>query len=141
MRGVVPTSLRRRVATRASGCCAYCRSSERLMGIAFEIDHIVPRSAGGATDFDNLCLSCPACNRHKATRIQAVDPDSGALVPLFHPNRESWSHHFRWFNDGVEIVGLTATGRATLQALRMNRPGLVQARRYWIALGLHPPEE
>jgi hypothetical protein len=37
------------------------------------------------------------------------------------------------------VVGLTATGRATIEALRINRPVLVQMRRYWVALGLHPP--
>ncbi len=28
--------------------CEYCRSSERVSGIALEVDHIVPRSRGGA---------------------------------------------------------------------------------------------
>ena len=140
MSGGVPSLLRRQVAARAGGLCAYCRSTERLMGITFEIDHIAPISAGGKTDLNNLCLSCPSCNRHKAARTQALDPDSGELVPLFHPNRQSWAEHFQWIDDGVQIAGLTAIGRATLQALHLNRPGLVQTRRYWIVLGLHPPE-
>ena len=40
---------------------------------------------------------------------------------------------------GVQVIGMTSTGRATVQALQLNRPVLVQTRRYWIALGLHPP--
>lgn len=141
MSGGVPSFLRRQVTAKAAGWCAYCRSAERLMGIAFEIDHITPISAGGETDVDNLCLSCPSCNRHKAARTQAYDPDSGELVPLFHPNHQLWAEHFQRINGGVQITGLTAIGRATVHALHLNRPGLVQARRYWIVLGLHPPEE
>ena len=38
------------------------------------------------------------------------------------------------------LIGLTPAGRATVALLRMNRPVLVQMRRYWIALGLHPPQ-
>jgi len=32
-----------------------------------------------------------------------------------------------------------SAGRATIALLRMNRPVLMQMRRYWVALGLHPP--
>jgi hypothetical protein len=141
MSAAIPSSLRSQVAARDAGCCAYCRSTERLMGIAFEIDHIVPKAAGGETSFDNLCVSCPTCNRRKAARTQAIDPESGTAAPLFHPNRQSWSDHFRWINQGVQVIGVTPTGRATVQALHLNRTGLVQTRRYWIVLGLHPPED
>lgn len=141
MSTAVPAPLRSQVVERAKGCCAYCRSTEQLMGVAFEIDHIVPRAVGGETSFDNLCVSRQSCNRHKAARIAAFDARTGASVPLFHPNTQSWSAHFRWSGDGTEIIGLTATGRATVQALNLNRPKLVQTRHYWIALGLHPPTD
>jgi hypothetical protein len=39
----------------------------------------------------------------------------------------------------TEVIGLTSVGRATIKALQMNRPVIVQLRRYWVALGLHPP--
>lgn len=29
------------------------------MGVTFEVDHIIPRQVGGATQLDNLCFSCP----------------------------------------------------------------------------------
>jgi 5-methylcytosine-specific restriction endonuclease McrA len=61
------------------------------MGVTFEIDHIVPRSAGGETRAKNLCLSCPPCNRHKAARLGARDPKSGEEVSLYHPNNQAWS--------------------------------------------------
>jgi len=48
--------------------------------------------------------------------------------------------HFAWSERGKELKGLTAIGQATIEALRMNRPVLVQARAMWINLGEHPPQ-
>jgi hypothetical protein len=107
-----------------------------MMGVAFEIDHIIPSSAGGRAKFDNLCLSCPTCNRHKAKRLSARDPLSGRVVALFHPTRDIWSHHFAWSADRVRILGLTPTGRATAEALRFNRPAMTLLRHYWRATGV-----
>ena len=39
------------------------------------------------------------------------------------------------------MVGRTATGRATVEALQLNRDELVEARELWIAAGWHPPED
>jgi hypothetical protein len=38
-------------------CCAYCRTAEHLTVVTFEYEHIVPRSAGGQTELENLCIS------------------------------------------------------------------------------------
>ncbi len=107
-----------------------------MMGVAFEIDHIIPSSAGGRAKFDNLCLSCPTCNRHKAKRLSARDPLSRRIVTLFHPRRDIWSDHFAWSADRARILGLTPTGRATAEALRFNRPAMTLLRRYWRATGV-----
>jgi hypothetical protein len=40
----------------------------------------------------------------------------------------------------VEILGKTATGRATAKALKLNRPQLVVARQAWVLWGIHPPQ-
>ncbi len=131
--------LRDQVRDNAAGRCAYCQSAEELMGIEFEIDHIIPESAGGGTAIDNLCRCCPTCNRHKAARMTALDPQSRNETPLFHPLGQTWQQHFAWSDDGTRVLGLTAIGRATVEALHMNRPVLMQLRRYWVALNLHPP--
>ena len=136
----IPVHLRRRVLADAGGRCAYCQSPEELMGVTFEIDHIIPRSAGGDKSPENLCVTCPTCNRHKAARLTAHDPASGDEVPLFHPLKQVWTEHFKWSNDGTQVVGLTPVGRATVEALQVNRPVIVQLRRYWVALSLHPPD-
>jgi len=107
-----------------------------MMGVTFEIDHIIPSSAGGRAKFDNLCLSCPTRNRHKAKRLSARDPLSGRPVTLFHPRRAVWSHHFGWSADRARILGLTSTGRATVEALHFNRPAMTLLRHYWRATGV-----
>ena len=38
----------------------------------------------------------------------------------------------------MELAGLTATGRATIAMLRMNRTQLVRVRLLWVQLGQHP---
>jgi len=81
------------------------------------------------------------CNDYKGDCIEAVDPVTGELVKLFDPRHQRWGEHFAWNEQGDEIVGRTAIGRATVAALRLNRPFLVQARRVWVKAGEHPPKD
>jgi hypothetical protein len=129
---LIPIRLRELVVARDAGRCAFCRCAEKLMGVTFEIDHVVPRAAGGATTVDNLCLCCPTCNR-------VLDPMSGESVALFHPIRDAWEEHFEWEDGATLVAGRTAAGRAMVEALQMNRPAMVALRRYWAATGHHPP--
>ncbi|HVG08313.1 MAG TPA: hypothetical protein VNM67_11445 [Thermoanaerobaculia bacterium] len=66
---------------------------------------------------------------------------SGEIVPLFHPRRDRWNDHFIWSHDFTRVVGLTPEGRATVEALQLNRPGLVNLRRALFRCGEHPPQE
>jgi hypothetical protein len=47
-------------------------------------------------------------------------------VPVFNPRREGWRDPFRW--EAVRNVGVTAIGRATAEALQMNRPRILEIR-------------
>lgn len=136
----IPGQLQRQVREAFTNRCAYCQTAEDLQVATFEIEHIIPRSLGGDTVFENVCLACPTCNRCKSDRTTSLDPQSGTDVPLFHPQQESWHDHFQWSADATEIVPLTSTGRATVTALRMNRPQLKRVRRMWVAMGEHPPD-
>lgn len=137
----VPEALRNAVRERAQGRCEYCLTSEALSGIRCQTDHIIPRSRGGTTTADNLCLACAACNGHKHARTHTIDPESGAEVPLFDPRRQRWSEHFAWSADGIEIIGRTPTGRATVAALRLNDALIEGARSLWAGMGVHPPRD
>lgn len=137
----IPPALRQVVAERSRHRCSYCLTPEDIVGAQFTIDHIIPESLGGATTPDNLCLACWSCNLIKHDRIAALDPETDVMVRLFHPRTQDWSKHFVWQADGLLIVGLTPTGRATVNALKLNRAPLVNARRLWIEAGWHPPSE
>jgi hypothetical protein len=50
-----------------------------------------------------------------------------------------WEAHFVWNEDFVTMVGLTPTGRATIERLQLNREGVVNLRRVLRAINQHPP--
>lgn len=135
----ISPALRRAIGDYFQHRCCYCLTPEHVLGAELTIDHIVPQALGGASTEDNLCLACWRCNLLKGTRIAAVDPETGDAVRLFNPRTQTWTDHFMWQADGLLIVGLTPTGRATVAALRLNRVVLVNARRLWIEAGWHPP--
>lgn len=105
------------------------------------IDHIIPEAGGGETMQENLCVACHSCNEFKGAQVEVQDPQTGQRVRLFHPGRQLWTEHFRWSEDGTNIIGLTPAGRATVAALNMNHPAIVEARRCWVRVGWHPLRE
>jgi hypothetical protein len=137
-RSAIPRALRDAVFERDRGRCQYCGLSQFGHGATFHINHVVPRSKGGATAIENLVLQCPNCSLHKADRVTAVDPIGGLAVPLLHPLRDAWSEHIRVECDG-SCAGLSAVGRATVSALGMNDPIPRLARLCQLALGIIRP--
>lgn len=128
---------RAEVTARAGHRCEYCHLPTRGQVAAFPIDHVIPRNAGGTTALDNLALTCPHCNAHKWTAVTEVDPDTGQPVRLFHPRQDVWDEHFAWAVGG-EIAARTAVVRATVTALRMNDPDMIELRTLLAELGLFP---
>lgn len=131
--------MRQQVVMRARERCEYCQTQQAIV-VAMEIDHILPQSAGGKTTLDNLALACVGCNAFKLDFQTGIDSQTSEEAPLFHPRKQSWSEHFRWSEDGLRVVGLTAVGRATISRLRINRDAVVEARRRWVEAGWHPPQ-
>lgn len=103
----------------------------------FHVDHVIPIAAGGKTVLENLALACVSCSLRKAARQKVIDPETGNEVPIYKPRHDIWRQHFRW--DGLYLIGLTTTGRATVETLAMNRPIIVAIRQEETALGRHPP--
>jgi hypothetical protein len=133
----ISTALRQRVIQRARGRCEYCGLAQAGQEGTFHIDHVIPIVAGALTVEDNLALACVSCSLRKGARQQAQDPETNQLAPLFSPRRDSWGEHFGW--DGVWVFGRTATGRATVAALALNRPVIVAIRSEEVLFGRHPP--
>lgn len=135
MKGI-PAKLRRLVRARAQDRCEYCQLSQAGQEAAFHIDHIVPRADGGRTTSGNLALACVSCSLRKEARRSAVDPATGRILALFHPRRQLWPEHFRW--DGAVLIALTATGRATIAGLKLNRPLILAIREEEMKRRRHP---
>ncbi len=132
----IPVDLRRRVIERADNRCEYCGLSQLGQVATFHIDHVIPRSADGETSLDNLALACVSCSLRKGPRQIVTEVETGRMVPIFNPRTDRWHEHFRW--EGVLLIGLTASGRATTAALALNRPLMLEIRREEVLLGRHP---
>jgi len=130
---------RQEITQRAQGRCEYCRCPEYIGTQAFSVEHILPRDKGGNSDLGNLALSCQGCNNRKHISTEAPDPLTKDLAPLFHPRQESWRDHFGWSDDFSRVLGLTPTGRATVERLQLNREEVVRFRRVLYTVGEHPP--
>jgi hypothetical protein len=133
----VPVPLGRLVRARAAECCEYCLVPERLTLATHWVDHVVAEKHGGRTEEGNLALSCVLCNQHKGSDLTSIDPDTGAITPLFHPRRDRWADHFRLV--GARIEPLTPTGRVTVRLLQLNHPDRIEERELMLGLDLRPP--
>lgn len=130
--------VRTEVTARANYKCEYCLSPEKFAVSGFSIEHVIPRSKGGQTSVENLALSCQQCNNHKYIAVEAIDSVTEKLFPLFSPRQDDWSKHFSWDYQYLRIVGLTGTGRATVERLKLNRASLINLRELLFANELHP---
>ena len=135
----IPAAVQRRIRIVAGNRYGYCRSPQRLLPWELAMEHIVPAAHGGTHAEENLWLSCRACNSFKGTATHGRDPVTNRRVRLFNPRRQKWSRHFMWSPDGIQIIGLTASGRATIIGLKLNNIFALTARREWVAAGWHPP--
>lgn len=74
-------ALRRRITRRAvfardDWTCQYCGRTGSLT-----MDHVVPRSKGGGTSWDNVVTCCAGCNRRKGDKL----PDQAGMKPRKRP--------------------------------------------------------
>ena len=135
----VSKALRQQVTERASYCCEYCKTQERLIGMPLVIDHILPTSLGGGNVLNNLAAACYRCNEFNGARTCGRDPLSGKTIDLFHPRIQLWVDHFIWTDEGFYVKGKTDVSRATVETLRMNNAYVTESRKIWIAEDWHPP--
>jgi 5-methylcytosine-specific restriction endonuclease McrA len=57
---------RRAVFARDGWTCQYCGARSNLT-----VDHVIPRSKGGSSSWDNIVASCAPCNRRKGDHLPA----------------------------------------------------------------------
>lgn len=133
--------LRRQVIEESNYRCEYCKTPSQLTGIPLIMEHILPKSLGGSDDRSNLAASCYRCNEFKGAKTDAIDPETKQLVPLFNSRTQVWTDHLIWTNGGTHMIGVTATGKATVIALRLNNDNVVEARAIWIEFSWHPSSQ
>lgn len=72
---------RRTVLARDMYTCQYCGTQPGRTELT--IDHVVPRSRGGGTNWENVVAACGPCNRRKGNRT----PEEAAMRLLTMPGR------------------------------------------------------
>lgn len=76
---------RHNVYARDHDTCQYC--GRRLPRSELNLDHVVPRSQGGLSTWDNVVCSCHACNRRKGGNT----PQQAGIRLLKRPVRPAWT--------------------------------------------------
>lgn len=74
-----PAFTRFNVFLRDRFACQYCNDAPGTSELTF--DHVIPRSRGGLTSWDNVVAACSACNLAKANLL----PDECGMVPARAP--------------------------------------------------------
>jgi 5-methylcytosine-specific restriction endonuclease McrA len=90
------TFSRRNIFKRDHYVCQYC--GDQLGGEDLTIDHILPRSRGGASSWENCVLACLACNKQKADRT----PEEAKMKLRKPPVRPKWNPLFVAHNVRIE---------------------------------------
>jgi 5-methylcytosine-specific restriction endonuclease McrA len=72
---------RRAVFARDRWTCQYCGHERGNL----TVDHVIPRSKGGASTWDNIVTCCAPCNRRKGDRL----PRQANMVPSRKPRTPS----------------------------------------------------
>jgi 5-methylcytosine-specific restriction endonuclease McrA len=87
---------RRNIFIRDHYTCQYCGRTPKEDDLT--IDHIIPKSRGGRTVWENVVLACTTCNTAKGSRL----PAECNMQPIRIPKRPSWItalHHVHMDED------------------------------------------
>jgi 5-methylcytosine-specific restriction endonuclease McrA len=99
----VPTSVvtfsRRNLFKRDRFTCQYCGAQPGTEELT--IDHLLPRSRGGTTSWENCVLACVTCNKRKADRT----PEHARMTLRKRPARPVWKPIYA--DHGMKIASWT----------------------------------
>lgn len=70
---------------RDNNTCQYC--GRRLPRTELNLDHVIPRSRGGSSTWENVVCSCHACNRRKGGKT----PEEASMLLIAKPKRPQWT--------------------------------------------------
>ena len=87
------------------------------------VDHIIPLSAGGSDELDNLVYCCMRCNVNKGDFV-ATEEEMRVGKRLLNPLTDTFSGHLILEVETGELIPLTATGKFHIRILKLNRPSI-----------------
>jgi 5-methylcytosine-specific restriction endonuclease McrA len=76
---------RRNILVRDRFTCQYC--GEKCSMNSITVDHVIPKSRGGATVWNNVVAACHPCNRRKADKTL----HEANLILATVPRKPSWA--------------------------------------------------
>ena len=85
---------RKNIIRRDNNQCAYCHTTKPPL----TIDHVTPKSRGGADTWENLVTACVRCNNKKGNRT----PDEAGMVMSRKPFRPNHVTFLRKFAGRIE---------------------------------------
>jgi hypothetical protein len=83
--GQSPKFSRRNLFLRDRNTCQFC--GKKFPSDDMTMDHVIPKSKGGKTDWYNIVLACVACNRNKADK-SLKDSGMKLIRKPYHPTAE-----------------------------------------------------
>ena len=117
----VPRTVQRKISRRALFArdgwrCVYCGTS----GGRLTLDHVVPRSRGGESSWENVVTSCAPCNHRKGSRtleeanmVLKTQPRAPAPVLFIHLSApripDGWQTYLNGFGGGSASASASAT--------------------------------
>ena len=131
--------LRWQVAERAYHVCEYCLVHEDDTFWGCQLDHIISRKHGGATEPGNLAWACACCNNTKGSDLGTLVGQPPQLLRLFHPRTDLWSGCF--LLNGVRIAPANSIGEGTVRLLQLNHDNRLRERETLADAGRYPTIE
>ncbi len=89
-KGVMLT--RQNIFKRDGYCCQYCGTVDELT-----LDHVVPKSRGGKSNWDNLTTACKRCNSRKGD----FTPEEARMMLVQRPFKPSFVMFLRDFSGNI----------------------------------------
>lgn len=92
---------RKNVWLRDEGMCQYCE--RHIPYASFTLDHVIPKTAGGKTTWDNVVTSCYTCNQKKANKHLK---DTGFVLRTTpkRPNKLPHIHEITSGRFGIDFI-------------------------------------
>lgn len=76
---------RQNIYLRDNNACQFC--GKKFSRSDLNLDHVIPRSRGGKTTWENVVTSCVNCNRQKGGML----PEEAGMHLVRHPMRPRWT--------------------------------------------------